>query len=456
MKKYYFIKKREINDYLFNGCYIFESEKTNRNFIMTTDGTSMTIDNDILRKLKKFDIDEEFMLKLIQRGFIKYKNSREIINKYDSIKPTFFLIDITECCNLDCIYCFRKLKKLSMNEKKAIEICEYIKEYCYKYDIKKICIQPWGGEPLLQFELIKKIQDFFVSTDINVKMIIETNATLINKKIAKDLYKRNFGIGVSIDGNEELHNKQRYFLNKSGSYNKVIKGIENLNSVGYNGKIGAISVITKNNYKQVDKILEHFVYDLNLRNIKFNIVRTNNRKIVLSEDEIKEFVSKMFESAIKLIKKDDINLKISDICDRIDNLLYRANNSICMSCGCLSGRKMISFNKNGEIFPCEMTDFKKEKIGDIEENKDLIDIIKESFNISELYKDEKVKNCETCPWWYYCKGGCKASKIYKYYFAKKIDKHECIYNKAIYSKIIDIWLREPEIINKMIRRKTNG
>ena len=452
MKEYY-IKEIKNEEYRFNGCFVFENLKQNRNLIMTKHGTNMIIDNELLDKLKKYDIKEEFLLKLIQRGFIDYKYSRKIINKYDIINPTFFLIDLTECCNLSCLYCFRNLERKTMSEEKAMEICEYIKNYCLKHNVKKICIQPWGGEPLLQFELIKKIQDYYNDTDIEVKMVIETNATLINKDIANELYKRNFGIGISIDGNRKTHNIQRKFMNGNGSYNAVLNGIRTLNNVGYNNKLGAICVITKKNYRNIDKILENLVNELNLQNIKFNLVRTNDKTLSLNQVELKEFATTMFNLVVKMVKEGNDSFKVSDIRDRVENVLFRANNSICISCGCMSGRKMISFNKNGDIFPCEMTDFEQEKIGNVSENRDLIELVKDSIGKSELYKHIKINKCENCAWWHYCKGGCKANRLYKYSFAKDIDEQECNYNITLYSKIIDLWLEQPELINKIIKRR---
>lgn len=448
MKKYCILNEKNSETYNFTGGYIFKNKHKNRNLILSKNGTNLKVDNNLVEKIEKLDLDEDLMLKLVQRGFGQYANSREVVDDCRKVKPTFFLIDLTEVCNLKCVYCFRKLKSKSMIEEKAIQICSYIKEYCITHKIKHIAIQPWGGEPLSEFELIKKIQDYFIDTDINVKMIIETNAVLINDEIAKELYKRNFGIGVSIDGNKELHNKQRKFLNGDGSYDAVIKGIECLNKAGYRGKLGAICVITKKNYKEVKIIINHFAKNLHLKRIKFNLVRTNDKSVALNEREIKEFATSMFDTAIECLEEGQ-NIRISDIQDRISNIEYRANNSICISCGCMSGRKMISFNYKGDIFPCQMSDFETEKIGNIRDKKDLIELINRTIETSELYKEVKIEKCDKCPWWYYCKGGCKSNRVYKYFFSKTVDKHECVYNRVIYQKIVDLILEKPEILEKM-------
>lgn len=427
--------------------YVFKGK--NKNFLLTKYGTSIIVDDQLMKKIEKEDLDEDLTLKLIQRGFIKYKNSKEIMNCYDVVKPTFFLLDLTECCNLNCSYCFRQLEGKNMNIEMAFKICDYIKKYCKSNNIKKICIQPWGGEPLLKFDLIKRIQDYFENSGITVKMIIETNATLIDKKIANELYDRDFGVGVSIDGDEKNHNLQRKFSNGEGSYYKVITGIEKLNNAGYEKKIGTICVITKNNYMNIKEIIKHFVFDLGLKNLKFNLVKTNDTDLSLSENEIEKFSIDMFDTIIEIIKS-GTDVMVSDLRYRLENLLKRANNSMCISCGCMSGRKMISFNYKGDIFPCQMSDFYAEKIGNIEDENDLIELIKKSIDKSVLYKLDKNEKCKDCPWWYYCKGGCKANKVYQYKFSEDIDKHECMYNRVIYPKLINLILDSPEIVRKIV------
>ena len=69
------------------GCYVYSKSKLNKNLIMSSDGTNMIVDNTLLNKLKKNKLDEDFLLKLIQRGFVEYKNSRKIISTYDIGKP---------------------------------------------------------------------------------------------------------------------------------------------------------------------------------------------------------------------------------------------------------------------------------------------------------------------------------------------------------------------------------
>lgn len=74
------------------------------------------------------------------------------------------MIDLTTRCNLNCKYCFRDVNNpenyKSISKEMLNEICKYIFDYCTKHEVKKISIQPWGGEPLLEMEKIKWMYDF--------------------------------------------------------------------------------------------------------------------------------------------------------------------------------------------------------------------------------------------------------------------------------------------------------
>ena len=116
MNRVYYLKKKKNKKYTFNGCYVFRNTKLNKNLLISLTGTNMLVDNTLVKKIRKDEINDDLLLKLIQRGFVEYNGSRKIINGCDSIKPTFFLLDLTEKCNLNCIYCFRNLKGRRISE----------------------------------------------------------------------------------------------------------------------------------------------------------------------------------------------------------------------------------------------------------------------------------------------------------------------------------------------------
>lgn len=90
----------------------------------------------------------------------------------------------------------------------------------------------YGGEPLLNFSLIKKTIEYCHTIrdakKINFNFLLATNGTLLTKDKADFLLKHNVDIAVSIDGPRKIQDAQRPFADGSGSFNRVV---ENLNAI---------------------------------------------------------------------------------------------------------------------------------------------------------------------------------------------------------------------------------
>ena len=135
----------------------------------------------------------------------------------------------------------------------------------------------FGGEPLLSFELIKKIVDYIESyySDYLVHYMITTNGTLITKEIAEFMEENKFDIMISIDGTQEQHDYYRKFLNGYGSYLKVLGGIANFqNPKILNARI-TITDINSDICSYIDSILDlgvgriTFAVDYNISEVAF-------------------------------------------------------------------------------------------------------------------------------------------------------------------------------------------
>jgi len=82
-----------------------------------------------------------------------------------------------------------------------------------------------GGEPLLEFELIKKVFEYCTASGPwkkKVRFSLGTNGTIMTEEMKKWFNKHPcFQISVSLDGTKEVHD-----YNRSGSYDSVIKNID--------------------------------------------------------------------------------------------------------------------------------------------------------------------------------------------------------------------------------------
>lgn len=438
MLKQFKIEPFTQGDVSFLGAYAFE--KNNRIFLLSDNGYSMLIDHDLLKLIQEKNMSEDLMFKLIQHG-LAHTESKVMCKKQPDIKVQYFMIDFTKKCNFNCIYCFRDFSQThSITNECLDDILNFINDYCQKENLTKISLQFWGGEPLFALEQIKKTVEFFNNTNLKVHYDLETNASLVTPDVAKQLKDYGVSVGVSIDGTAELHNKQRNLVSGKDSFDLVEKGIFNLQKY-YGDDISGITVVTKYNHLHIKEILDNYIYKLNLKSMKFNIVRDNpyavEKNLVLSEKEISTFTKTLIEYLIAY-QNMGVNFVEGNIGLRLQNLLYRCGMSCCISNGCKGGKYIVSFNQNGDIFPCEMTDFPEEKLGSIYSDLPLDEQIKSNMQTSCFFKEKKSKQCNSCPWWYYCGGGCSSRN--HYLGESSIDKVECCLNKTIYPTLIELLL----------------
>ena len=175
------------------------------------------------------------------------------------MRKTIKLI-VTHKCNLRCAYCVQKGYRYS---KAVIKFCaiKRIIDCSSKYWLNEnedVTIFFSGGEPLLQFELIKKTVSYAKKkfTKKNVLFKITTNGTLLNKEKIAFLKKNNFYIALSLDGDKLSHDNNRTFLNRNGSFTSSKKYLPDL--VSYNN-FNLNMVITPYNLENLTRNVDYFI-----------------------------------------------------------------------------------------------------------------------------------------------------------------------------------------------------
>jgi uncharacterized protein len=148
------------------------------------------------------------------------KHFKEALKGQRNQKVRFISLVVTSNCNLNCTYCYEKHKlrdKRIMDFPLAKEvISHYMKEEwsdCVEIDF-------FGGEPLLGFEFMRDVVDWFHTKSWNKdhRFLIGTNGTILNDEIKEWLYKNRgcVNVGLSLDGTREAHN-----ISRSDSYDLV-------------------------------------------------------------------------------------------------------------------------------------------------------------------------------------------------------------------------------------------
>jgi len=165
-------------------------------------------------------------------------DEKTILNNLINLKQIVF--EVTEKCNLKCEYCglserlyqvYDYRKNRDMPFKKAKSIIDYLLNLWNENKVQdtsfRLVVGFYGGEPLINSSLIRKIIDYFEQLKIESRKIqytMTTNAVLMDKYM-DFLVEKNFILFISLDGDE---NAQSYRLDHSGknSFEQIIHNVK--------------------------------------------------------------------------------------------------------------------------------------------------------------------------------------------------------------------------------------
>lgn len=178
------------------------------------------------------------IIKLIHKGYLKSNFIKKIehpaTNNVDKIinrGVNFLILQTTQQCNFKCRYCLytrdNNINRTHNNIEMSWNVAKKSVDFLFDHskDAKLVKISFYGGEPLLNFELIKKVVEYaenrFVTKNIDFQMT--NNGSLINKDVAIFLIEHNFHIMISLDGPPNIQNKHRKFYENGNDTYDIVK-----------------------------------------------------------------------------------------------------------------------------------------------------------------------------------------------------------------------------------------
>lgn len=281
------------------------------------------------------------------------------------------ILQVTQQCNLRCKYCAYSgnyYNRTHSSQRMSFEVAkEAIDFYLKKSDkTNKLTLAFYGGEPLLEFDLIKKCVDYIIAHkgDQAIDFPMTTNGTLLDLEKIGFLVKHKFTLMISLDGERESHDANRKFLSGEGSFDLVMQNLKALKKydeeyyrkyVLFNCVISSTTDLEKvyEFYMNTDLFVPgmiHFSF-VNSVDIKDeNIMKINRRN---------ERVYNLLLSLAGL-REWDILAKINRASITDEEMLYERlhrhsseSRSVHHGGPCMPGIKRLFVDVNGMFFPCE-------------------------------------------------------------------------------------------------------
>lgn len=146
-------------------------------------------------------------------------------------RMSYMELILTDQCNLRCSYCFEKDKNPhNMSDETAMASVDFLMKESGAAE--RLTILFFGGEPLLRFDLMKRVHEYATlrATELGKTIYwdMTTNGTLMTEEKCRWLSQAGVKYLLSLDGGREDHDRYRKFANGKGSFDVVAKRLRTM------------------------------------------------------------------------------------------------------------------------------------------------------------------------------------------------------------------------------------
>ena len=326
-------------------------------------------------------------------------------------------------CNLRCDYCFYLTKEeLFAHDSRSEYIMsdKVLEEFTRQYieaqpeDCSEVTFAWQGGEPMMLpldfYEKALSFQEKYRRPGMAVNNAIQTNGTLITRESAAWFAENNFLIGISIDGDEELHDRYRKDPKGRGSFSMVMQGLEHLKAAG--AEFNTLTVVQNDNSEYPERVY-NFLKSIESRYLQFIPIveplsggRVSSRTV--SPTQWGRFMNVVFDTwAVS-----DIGRIFVQHFDMMLGVHAGYPSSLCVHSP-VCGRNP-AIEHDGGLYSCDHFVTGETRLGSILEN-DLGSLANglQQKEFGEAKTASLPGVCMKCKWRFICSGGCPKDRLVK-------------------------------------------
>jgi len=327
----------------------------------------------------------------------------------DEFPLSTLILNVTTGCNLSCTYCYKEdLVEAKNGLKMTYEVAKNSVDLLFSEGLMSdpCNIVFFGGEPLTNLPLIKKVVDYAENRSAKegkpLTFTMTTNATMLTEDIVDYLDSHAFGLTISIDGPKAIHDKNRITTSGNGTYETVRRKTEMLLSRYRSRPIGARVTLTRGVTQVVD-IHNHLKYDLGFFEVGFAPVTSGDMSSFnLTSDELKIIFTEMRKLGRHYVEEAIAgkNVGFGNIHQLMSNLYKGAAKVL----PCAAGQTLLAVDGEGDLNLCHrFTGSELPTYGNV--NTGVID--RPALNeMLEAAADKSDKGCSSCHIRGICAGGC--------------------------------------------------
>lgn len=384
------------------------------------DYLNMTEDEIIAKWENKYDVDaiEEAYSEideLVKEGLLfteeEERFKHPIYNPQNIVKA--MCLHVAHDCNLRCRYCFASQgdfhgQRLLMTEEIGKKALDFLLQN--SGNRKNLEVDFFGGEPLMNFDLIKKLVAYGREEEKkynkHFRFTTTTNGVLLNKEVSDYLNETMDNVVLSLDGRKEVNDYMRPAVNGKGSFDTIVPNFQYFISQRGDKDYFIRGTFTAENLDFAED-LKAF-HELGFRKTSLEPVVTDEKEPYAIREEHLPGILKEYEKMSKYY----IDIKKKDPDFTFFHFMVDLSQGPCIikrTVGCGAGSEYIAVTPDGDIYPCHQ--FVGEdgfKIGDVYNGIQKTDL-RDKFKEANVFTKD---DCSSCWARYYCSGGCHANAWY--------------------------------------------
>lgn len=336
------------------------------------------------------------------------------------VRTVTMCLHISESCNLNCKYCFKKIGgELSLEDIKRFIDCVM---QVYPNADRYIIDMSGAGEPLLHKGLALQIAKYCNRlSDRYLREFLPTfvtNGVLLTPETVKELQSAGILFGVSLDGTKENHDKNRVFHNGKGSYDIVTK---NIDAIEHNDYVGLAMTYSDGNLLQSFLSMSELLPTVSMKPVRYTDGALDAQAVCDGYDKLIKFLLDETLSG----KKNYIYSVINGD-DYFGKFLKRVllSRKVYGRCDAGIGRFSLAGDKNIYFCPAAVG-IDGGAVGNLEYGIRL-------RKIQEMWDSQRNSKCNGCFAHDICGGECKIVSYNKYGHFNDVDPIMCVIKRHLF------------------------
>lgn len=320
------------------------------------------------------------------------------------------VVKLTTGCNLRCVYCSEGDKPLVVLKKEYFyKLIDELPAFLEEHQDKRITLLWHGGEPMtVGVTYLQEVMDYAKEKlqDYELSFQMQTNLTLLDEKWLELIKTYHIGIGVSIDGYQELHDANRFDKEGNPTFAIVTKNMDRLQAEGIH--FGTLMVLNTEKDIDVEKLCA-FIKERDLHMKIHPVIPCGRAAGHPHAREIYDRYVDIMESLYEKAMADpDFEGTIEPLEDMMRAILSGGHLRECSYNGSC-GEHILCLFADGETGFCGRAEQEKEDLGFGNIKEMSLQEMYESAHAETIRRRQdflKAHGCGRCPEWALCRGGC--------------------------------------------------